>query len=851
MFDFLQMRNNEQFEAIVEDKKWKTKGSFSLFIVLCLQLIMATLAIYLFKIEAHLGLPMLMPLIVVAFIINAIIPKSLRLSFFFFVSLIPIFYVFGVVQGALFMAIALSMIGICHLPITLNLRKAGIVLAGLLLAYAQYSLVQSGKIAGYNLSGQFLSLLGIMFMFRMIIYMYELKYEKGETSVWQRLTYFFMLPNICFPIFPIIDYKTFKSTYYNEEDLAIYQKGLSLIVLGILQLLMYRILYYITPQANNISGFWGLFYYLIISYLLLLRLNGILNLVVGLLRIFGFNLPDIFNYMFLAQGFDDYWRRLNIYWKDFIVKIFYYPIYFKFRKTNILLALVLGTIVTFIFNWALHAYQWFWILGTFSFRSTEMLFWGILGVFVLYAILKQNYTKKKPTVTQGDWSSAYLKSGSVLSTFFTLSVLYALYTSPTVAGWVQLLGEIREGTGQDWFHLISVIIIVLTLYAVLLKMNSNGYFSKIHNVFTNRFYILLLQFLFLGFTIFCTTPFIDNLIQQKYNYSIQSFIKHKLNNADQDRQSKGYYEEILLSNNFSSPLWQMENQKPKDWKHLIALGLKERSGVYETLLPNLDAKYKGTQIQTNRWGQRDKDYRKERPSNTIRIAIVGGSIEMGEGVRNSEIFEQIVEEKLNENFGSDSLNFEIINFAVSGSSIIKNIEKIRREVFQFEPQYLMFCVHSKEILHFQKTLRLLFEAKKIPKEIELFRKESPWLTDFENLLQDENIKYNPNDSREKRNLDGDKILEWVFSKIKNLSDKNKTTLLIADIPDIKFKNRYLYFEDIAVDLSIPFIIIDDVFQDYSKEELRIATWNGHPNALAHSLIADKLYLELVNYLELK
>jgi hypothetical protein len=51
-----------------------------------------------------------------------------------------------------------------------------------------------------------------MFVFRLIIYMYDRKHSTGPTGVWQTLGYFFLLPNVCFPLFPVVDYKKFTGT---------------------------------------------------------------------------------------------------------------------------------------------------------------------------------------------------------------------------------------------------------------------------------------------------------------------------------------------------------------------------------------------------------------------------------------------------------------------------------------------------------------------------------------------------------------------------------------------------------------------------------------------------------------
>ncbi len=53
-------------------------------------------------------------------------------------------------------------------------------------------------------------ILGSMFMFRLIVYLYDLRHDKAPVSPWRTLAYFFLLPNVCFPLFPVVDFKTFR-----------------------------------------------------------------------------------------------------------------------------------------------------------------------------------------------------------------------------------------------------------------------------------------------------------------------------------------------------------------------------------------------------------------------------------------------------------------------------------------------------------------------------------------------------------------------------------------------------------------------------------------------------------------
>ena len=68
-------------------------------------------------------------------------------------------------------------------------------------------------------------ILGSMFMFRLIVYFYDLRHDKAPATPARTLAYFFMLPNACFPLFPVVDYKSFRRNYYDDDAYRIYQTG--------------------------------------------------------------------------------------------------------------------------------------------------------------------------------------------------------------------------------------------------------------------------------------------------------------------------------------------------------------------------------------------------------------------------------------------------------------------------------------------------------------------------------------------------------------------------------------------------------------------------------------------------
>lgn len=822
------------------------KGKIISFIKSLSLIFLSTWVVYAFDIEGDLNLPVMMAFVCVAFIINAFLPISYRLFFFFTASLVPIFYFLSPTQAFTFIGIALALIGVCHLPFSITIRKLLVVLFGIGLAYCQYTIKKTGFVGGIAFTSNFVSLLGVMFMFRIILYLHELKYQKKKPSIWQSLSYFFTLPNFSFPIFPIIDFKIFNSTYYNQQDTEIYERGVNLIILGLFQLLIYRVIYYLLPLVSEVDGVLMLFYYLTISYLFLIRLNGILNILVGILRLFGFNLPDIFNYMFLSHGFEDYWRRVNIYWKDFMVKIFYYPIYFKFRKKNTILALTIGTLLTFFFNWFLHSYQWFWILGKFPIRIPEIAFWTALCILVLIAVVYQTKNRSKTNASNFNsktWKFAMTRASQIIFTNLVVTIIYSLYNSPSISDWMNLFIKAKKSSILEVGFVLLILLVTLFALTIGVWMYENEKFKNLFR-FSSR-YQDIYKFTFLIGVLFISSSFANNFLSRKNQNILDFYITHQLNKTDAELQSKGYYEDILEGNKFNSQSWQNQSKRPAHWVRLNKTGAMIKKDLFVNLKPNIDILFKERRLVTNSWGMRDKEYSKKRPDQTVRIAILGGSFEMGTGVENNEVFENLIEDRLNCNRKPNDPNYEVLNFSISGSSIIKNIEKFHKQVKDFEPTHVLLSLHDEEVFHFQKTLKWIDEQSESKEKLESIFKNSPWVRELVDLINKENLGYDLNIKEEEKIRRGNKLIEWCLNHLNEKCLENGINLSIILTPTLD--NEIKNLNEIVRILKknkINYHDIRSAYLNYDNNLLKIAEWDNHANAKGHDLIANALYLKI-------
>ena len=179
-----------------------------------IQLALAALVIKQFQLESRTFYNVFL-LAAVAFPIHALLPLKYRMAFFTAVSFAGIGMVFGLRDGAMLVAAGLLLIGACHLPVSFAIRIAVVLALGVVLALSRAGVGPSVLAPGVW------PILGSMFMFRLAVYLHALKHDgtPSDRRAHARRTSS-CCPTSCFPLFPVVDYKTFGRTYYDDDALA-------------------------------------------------------------------------------------------------------------------------------------------------------------------------------------------------------------------------------------------------------------------------------------------------------------------------------------------------------------------------------------------------------------------------------------------------------------------------------------------------------------------------------------------------------------------------------------------------------------------------------------------------------
>jgi hypothetical protein len=392
------------------------------------------------------GLVRLLQLVVPGFFVHALLPAKHRLRFFIGLSIAGLWWSLGWMAAAVVVGLASLLISAALIPTRTAVRVTLVVMIGAALAYVHITVIEWSSGDLRRTMWVAIPVVGSMFMFRMAVCLHELAHATAKTrpTLEQVVAYFLLLPNVCFPLFPVVDLRTMMKGYYDTSAEKIYRDGLRWMFTGALHLIGYRfVIEYISIDTDAVVTSTDRLRYVFSPYLCYLQVSGQFHIAVGILHLFGFNLPRTHHNFYLASSFTDLWRRINIYFTSFMQKLFFMPISFALRRRGFgpSAILAIGTGLVFVGSWALHPYQTFWIRRKFPLTAQDALFWAIIAIGVVVTAVydqrkAQNKLLRKSRRTVNEW----LRHGlSVAATFTAMSVLWSLWSSDSVGDWFSIV----------------------------------------------------------------------------------------------------------------------------------------------------------------------------------------------------------------------------------------------------------------------------------------------------------------------------------------------------------------------------------------------------------------------------
>jgi hypothetical protein len=764
------------------------------------------------------------------FAVNVVLPPRYRLSWFVLVSLVGIALVFGR-SGLWLVGVGLVLLAICHLPFAFRVRLG--VLAA---AVAMLIVMRIGWMPTPWPQGLW-PILASMFMFRLIVYLYDLSHARQSPSLPSALAYFFMLPNLTFPLFPVIDFRTFEQTYYDAEQWAIYQRGVSWIVRGMVHLVLYRVVYYyLTLDARDVHSGADLVQYIVMTFMLYLRVSGQFHVVVGMLHLFGFHLPETNHRYLLSSSFIDLWRRSNIYWKNFVMKLFYYPMFFRLRRWGNVRAITGAMVVVFVATWFFHSFQWFWLRGELYLRGTDILFYVILASLMLVTSLREARKGRERSLTpatESGWSLG--RAVGTLLTIGTLMTLWSWWSADSLAQWLGMWGSALTWTPTEALVTLGL----LLAFAGVAGWNWDA--TSPTALSTRAWWAPLTATAPLaGLFVLGQSAVLDR-VSPGVEDVLLSLQENRLNARDQAQLTRGYYEKVDSKNQPGGQLGEATQNLPADWRRITETRIyrKRRDFLGAELVPSASIDFKDARMSINRWGMRDKDYEQAKPPGTWRLALLGPSDVMGSGVPDGGTFEALAEDRLNRDHPIPGIrSYEILNFAVGNFSQLQQIELLESRVLGFAPDALVLTLHPTEDEEFAMRFMGRVVSKDIPvpyPELETMVQQAGATTGLTQEAAEQRL--GPIDTL---------LVKWSLRKFAEIGRQHNlpVALLVLDQLTLHSRRDHPLVEYAR---SLGYIIMDlrDTYRGRDQRELAIAEWDLHPNARAHRLLGDRLYQDLL------
>ena len=781
----------------------------------------------------------------VAFLVHALLPLRFRLPFFVLTTIALALYIFKETSGVWFLLFAFALIGICHLRVSFRARVVALVGVTALLAA-----VHAQWIPATDKIGVVIPALGAIFMFRLAVYLYDLRHEKQPGQRLAKARLFFLLPNPIFTLFPVVDYKTFLKTYYNQDAAAVYQKGVLWIGRGVVHFILYRLVTnYFSPAASEVTSIGQLAVFVVSSYLIYLRMSGLFHVIAGMLVLFGFNLPETHRFYLLASGFNDYWQRINIYWKDLMMKLVYYPMFTRVKGLGMTWGVVISTATVFFVTWITHAYQSFWMrmdarMPMFEDRGlfvVDALFWGIFGLLVIINSLFS--LKRKPSsVSLGKKKSAWHLGRAVRralqigAMFVLMCLLWSLWQSPSLGSWLGVLAQARNAPIDEVLRLLGLAVCAVGLGIGGQYLAYRGIDILPEHPSAKR----------AGWMVFLT---MSGLILAGLQHQRQPFggkageVADAMRGIDvralaQINLERGYYEGLLSADDGYARLLRSrvfterdKSERPEDFpndeKWLRTGDIRQKAYV-----PSATGITVGKPWQTNQWGIRDREYAKEKPDGVYRIAMLGASYTMGRGVEEDKDFESQLEQLLNAP-GVASKKVEILNFATTAYATVENTYVCEHIVPPFQPDAVFFVAHGVDLLRSSGKLVKFMTDPEVELTYDFFKQLKIKATIDSEVSEEENLR--------RIKPYREEILQWCYQRMGDSCRANSIVPVWVFLPTTKRIDRaasdIAEMAPLAEKAGFVRLVIEQPYRGQPFEDIVLSEWDAHPNSKAHRGIA--------------
>ncbi len=259
-------------------------------------------------------------------------------------------------------------------------------------------------------------------------------------------------------------------------------------------------------------------------------------------------------------------------------------------------------------------------------------------------------------------------------------------------------------------------------------------------------------------------------------------------------------------------------------------------------LPNSHAHLMGVDVSINSMSLRDKEVSLQRPSNTVRVLMLGDSITFGWGVAARETISKKLEIELGSFFPRQK--FEVVNAGVGNYNTAMEVNWFLSKGHAYNPNLV--------VLNY-----FINDAEMTPKRRGgLLREHSAAYVYITNLLDSTFRNFSGRDWRGYYlGLYAPEAQGWSVARerirtLANICGKRGIALAIASYPELHQLTPYPFLtvnhslQQLADELNLRFINLLPAVINHTPESLWVTRDDAHPNATANNKYARRLAEEL-------
>ncbi len=765
-----------------------------------------------FEIESNTGINSLPYFLIPAYLLYAIVPIRFKAAVYVTLFVSCTYFAFGWLSGSVLLLLLLIPFFIFTIALTWNYR---LLLTILFLGFMCLLRSDILYMPSVNLVIPFAA---SVLIFRVILLLYESKYNGIHNNHWLNLAYLFSFNHLFFLLGPVVDYKIFVRSFQAVNARENTNRAFWFLFSGAFLFILHRIstAIFATDAVTDLNT---LIPFLIGNYLVVLKIVATLTFAVGCITLFGFQLPNPFGLFLFADSFKSYWRKVNIYWREFMMKLIYYPVYFELRKKSSY-AFFIALFSTFIFSWFFHWYQKTWITGIISSTSTDFLFWLALGLLVAFTSNAQNVSVDNKGLEK-TFSQNLLKGCKVLLVFTVMSVLWLLWKSESLADFFFILSKganVKLASGAKIAGVVLICICAFAWVSFFVQKKKAENLKQEHGTYV---IIVLLSLLLL------LQYFYRNTESPKWLSVIT--MPEKVATQEQEKNEAGYYESIMNT----GANWEISLKRSRRFNSLDEITVRTNDLLLQKFAPNKTLVYNEHLITTNSFGLRDKQYAFAKPDSVYRICLLGTSYELGMGVDDSEVFESITEQKLNTK--NANLKIEMLNFSMGGYCVVQQFELMQKVVPSYKPDEIILFAHTDELRRFNNFFcRYIKNGTDLKYDFLKKIKQEAGVNQHQSRLE----------IKERLLPFMAQITAYCYRGIVDQCKKQNIKPVWVFLPtttDLLTPTKINEVRTLAVEEGFETYVLNTAYAHTNGKDITMSETDTHPNKLGHFLIAQSFY----------